>query len=278
MNPASALFKAWAFIRRDFLIEASYRSAFVLQFGGVFVSVGIWYFLSSMFRGVAPGLTGMKGMDYFAFIIIGVAFYQYLNVALTSFASRVRSEQLTGTLEAMLVSPTRTPMVILASSLWDFVFTAFRVLIYVAVGVGISWFTDNPIRIHWEGLLPFLVILGLTVLAFCGIGIVVASIIIYLKRGEPINTFLISASALLGGVFYPVESLPPWLVSLSALLPITYALHGIRAALLLGASLTDLLPDIGVLAAFVAALVPLGLLVFRWALRGARRDGTLVQY
>jgi len=272
------LHKAWAFIRRDLLIEASYRSAFILQFGGVFVSVGIWYFLSGMIRGVATGVKGMEGMDYFAFIVVGIAFYHYLTVALTSFASRVRSEQLTGTLEAMLVSPTRTHMVILASSLWDFVFTSFRVVMYVAVGVGISWMTDHPIRIHWEGLLPFAIILGLTVPAFCGIGIIVASAIIYLKKGEPINAALISASALLGGVFYPVEALPSWLISFSALLPITYALSGIRKALLLGASLGDLLPEIRVLLLFVVALVPLGLLVFRWALRGARRDGTLVQY
>lgn len=278
MRAAGVLLKAWAFIRRDLLIEASYRSAFVLQFGGVFVSIGIWYFLSGMIRGVAPGLLGGGGIDYFAFIVVGIAFYHYLTVALTSFASRVRNEQLTGTLEAMLASPTRTPMVILASSLWDFVFTSFRVVVYLAVGVGISWATDHPIRIHWEGLLPFALILVLTVLAFCGTGIIVASVIIYLKKGEPINSFLISASALLGGVFYPVEALPPWLASFSALLPITYALSGIRRTLLLGASLTDLLPEIRILALFVATLVPLGLLVFRWALRGARRDGTLVQY
>jgi ABC-2 type transport system permease protein len=278
MRIANLLHKAWAFIRRDLLIEASYRSAFVLQFSGVFVSVGIWYFLAGMIRGVAPGMKGMEGMDYFAFIVVGIAFYHYLTVALTSFASRVRNEQLTGTLEAMLVSPTRTPMVILASSLWDFVFTSFRVVMYVAVGVGISWVTDHPIHIHWEGLLPFAVILALTVLAFSGIGIIVASVIIYLKKGEPINSFLISASALLGGVFYPVESLPSWLVSASALLPITYALRGIRRALLSGASFLDLLPEVQVLAVFVAGLVPLGLIVFRWALRGAQRDGTLVQY
>jgi ABC-2 type transport system permease protein len=274
----SILHKAWAFIRRDMLIEMSYRSAFVLQFGGVFVSVGIWYFLSGMIRGFAQNMKGLEGGDYFPFILVGIAFYHYLTVALTSFASRVRNEQLTGTLEAMLVTPTRTPMVILASSLWDFVFTSFRVVVYLAVGVVISRMTDRPIHLYWSGLLPFAVILGLTILAFCGIGIIVASVVIYLKKGEPINSFIISASALLGGVFYPVDSMPPWLAKASALLPITYALKGIRGALLSGASFGELLPEIQVLALFVAALVPIGLLVFRWALRGARRDGTLVQY
>ncbi len=275
---AGALFKAWAFIRRDFLIETSYRSAFVLQFGGVLVSVGIWYFLSGMISGAAPAMKDVAGGSYFAFVLVGVAFYNYLTVALTSFASRIRNEQLTGTLEAMLVTPTRTPMVILSSSLWDFTFTSFRVVIYLAVGVAVARMASQPIAIHWGGLLPFAVILALTILAFCGTGIIVASVVIYLKRGEPINALIVSASALLGGVFYPVERLPEWLVKVSALLPITYALRGIRAALLEGATLGALLPEIQVLALFVVALVPAGLLVFRWSLRAARRDGTLVQY
>lgn len=272
------LHKALAFIRRDFLIETSYRSAFVLQFGGVLVSVGIWYFLSGMISGAAPGMKEVPGGNYFAFVLVGVAFYNYLTVALTSFASRIRNEQLTGTLEAMLVTPTRTPMVILASSLWDFTFTSFRVVVYLAVGILVSRLADAPISIHWGGLLPFVAILALTILAFCGIGIIVASVVIYLKRGEPINALIVSASALLGGVFYPVERLPEWLMKVSALLPITHALRGIRAALLEGASFGDLWDELRILALFVAALLPVGMVVFRLSLRAARRDGTLVQY
>lgn len=278
MRLFSFLLKAWAFIRRDLLIEMSYRGAFVLQFTGVFVSVGIWYFLSDMIHGIAPNMKGVEGGEYFPFILVGIAFYHYLTVALTAFASRVRNEQLTGTLEAMLVSPTRTPTLILASSLWDFVFTSFRVVVYLAVGVGMSWLAGRPITIHWGGLFPSAVILGLTILAFCGIGIIVASGVIYLKRGESINSFVLSASALVGGVFYPTETMPSWLASLSSLLPITYALRGIRRALLSGASLGSLRSELQVLLLFVAILVPVGLLIFRWALRGARRDGTLVQY
>jgi len=274
----SFLPKAWAFIRRDLLIESSYRSAFVLQFSGVFVSVGIWFFLSDMIHGMAPNMRGVEGGEYFPFILVGIAFYHYLTVALTSFASRVRNEQLTGTLEAMLVSPTRTPTLILASSLWDFVFTSFRVVVYLAVGVGVSYLAGRPIAIHLGGILPSAVILALTILSFCGIGIIVASGVIYLKKGESINSFVLSASALVGGVFYPTEGMPAWLQSFSAFLPITYALRGIRRALLSGAGLFDLLPEIRVLLLFVAVLVPLGLMVFRWSLVGARRDGTLVQY
>ena len=48
--------------------------------------------------------------------------------------------------------------------------------------------------------------------------------------------------------------------------------------MLTGEGVVDLMPQIQILFLFAAVLLPLGLFVFRVALRGARRDGTLVQY
>ncbi len=87
-----------------------------------------------------------------------------------------------------------------------------------------------------------------------------------------------SASALLGNVFYPSEDMWPALRTLSRFLPITYALRGLRRALLKGSRFSDLLPDIEALVLFVAILVPLGVLAFRLAVRRARQEGSLVQY
>jgi ABC-2 type transport system permease protein len=70
----------------------------------------------------------------------------------------------------------------------------------------------------------------------------------------------------------------PWLGALSKFLPITYALHAWRHALLKGSRLRDILPDIGALLLFVAILLPLGSLAFRFAVRRAREEGSLVQY
>ncbi|HEU4403574.1 MAG TPA: ABC transporter permease, partial [Candidatus Polarisedimenticolia bacterium] len=86
------------------------------------------------------------------------------------------------------------------------------------------------------------------------------------------------ASALLGGVFYPPEDMPAWLGVGSRFLPITYALHALRRALLRGSHFADLLPDIQALVLFVAILLPLGILAFRLAVRKARQEGSLVQY
>jgi len=275
----SALRKAWAFLWKDFLIEASYKSAFVLNLGGVIFSVGIWFFFSGFLQANLSGnATALTGGNLFAFILFGIAPYSYQQVSLSAFGRRFREEQVTGTLEAMLVCPTRTPLVIFGSALFDFVFTSLRIVIYILVGLGFSWAASRPIDLHLAGLAPALIILTLMVMTSVGIGIMAAAFVMYFKRGEVLVTLISSASALLGGVFFPTGALPGFLQPLSRLLPISYTTDGVRRALLTGDGMGDLLPHIEVLMLFAAILLPLGLFVFRLALRAARRDGTLVQY
>ncbi len=261
-----------AFLKRDLLIEVSYRTSFVLQFVGIAFTVLVWFFIARVVD--APRTTpGLEGVDYFAYVLLGVAFYHYLSSAMMSFAGKIRAEQTTGTLEAMLVTPTAPGTIVLGSALWDFLLTSFKVVVYLFVGR-----IFFGVVIHLGSLLPSLLILGLTVLAFSGIGILSAAFVLYLKRGDPITYLVASASALLGNVFYPSEDMWPALRTLSRFLPITYALRGLRRALLKGSRFSDLLPDIEALVLFVAILVPLGVVAFRLAVRRARQEGSLVQY
>ncbi len=275
----TALRKARAFLWKDFLIEASYKSAFILNLGGVVFSVGIWFFFAGFLQANLTSDAGaLTGGNLFAFILFGIAPYSYQQVSLSAFGRRFREEQVTGTLEAMLVCPTRTPLVIFGSALFDFVWTSLRIVLYILVGLAFSWLSSRPIELHAAGLAAALVILTLMVMTSVGIGIMAAAFVMYFKRGEVLVTLISSASALLGGVFFPTAALPGFLRPLSRLLPISYTTDGVRRALLTGEGMLDLLPHIEVLLLFAAVLLPLGLLVFRIALRAARRDGTLVQY
>jgi ABC-2 type transport system permease protein len=74
---------------------------------------------------------------------------------------------------------------------------------------------------------------------------------------------------------YPVSVLPEPLRILARLIPITYALEGMRAALLAHASWSQLGPSIAALLIFAAILIPLSFLVFAWALRRTKITGTL---
>jgi ABC-2 type transport system permease protein len=261
-----------AFFTKDLQEETSYRIAFVMQVGGIFLTVSLWYLIAGFLRPSEGGVPGFPGVPYFAYLLIGIAFSHYLWSALSSFASKLRGEQLTGTLEAMLMTPTPIPLIILSSALWDFFISSVRVVLYMVLGVFFG------LQLRFDSLVAFFIILLLTILAFSGIGILSAAFILYLKRGDPINFLISSASALFGGVFIPAQSLPYHLGQVGRLLPITYALSGIRKSLLSGTQLHELLPEILALLLFVVLLLPLGMASFALAVRKARQEGSLAQY
>jgi ABC-2 type transport system permease protein len=264
---------AWAFLKRDVMDEASYRFSFFLQFLNIFFSVGLFYFIAQLLGSAASPYLEAYGGDYFAFVLIGIAFAGYFGVGLSSFSSSLRQAQTTGTLEAMLTTPTALSTIILSSSLWSYLLTTLRVLVYLLIG-------DLFLKVNLGGgnYLGALIVLILTIISFSSLGIIAASFIMVLKRGDPITWLFNATSSFLGGIYYPVTILPGWLQFFSYLLPVTYALRAMRLALLQGASTATILSDILVLAVFSAILMPASLLAFRFAVRRARVDGSLSQY
>jgi ABC-type polysaccharide/polyol phosphate export permease len=79
-------------------------------------------------------------------------------------------------------------------------------------------------------------------------------------------------------VFFPVEQLPEWIRPASEYLPVTWSLRIVRGTLLRGLTFADLRTELLVLAALTAVLLPFGLVASRYAIRRAKREGTLIQY
>lgn len=264
---------AMAFLRRDWLSEISYPLAFSLQIVSILLSVSIFYFIGEMLGDTPFAILAGYGGDYFAFVLVGIAFASYFGVGLSSFANSLRHAQTTGTLEAMLSTPIRISAMILASSFWDYLLTTVRVLVYLGFG-GLLLGVDLSRGNYPTAILILLV----TLVVFSGVGIIAASFIMVLKRGDPIAWALSAFSNLLGGVYYPLDVLPDWLQFLARLLPITYSLEAMRQTLLNGASLIEVAPQLAALAAFGVILLPTSLIAFRFAVRRARQDGSLTHY
>jgi len=265
--------KAWAFLKRDFIQAASYKLSFLTELFDIFLSTLTFYFLSRLFgKALVPFLQPYGG-DYFSFVLIGIAFSDYLRVSLNVFAHHIRGSQMMGTLEALLVTQTSIPTLIFSSSLYHFLFTSSRVLLFLFLG---AFFFDLQL-IH-PNLGAALLILLLTITAFSSLGILSASFIMVFKQGNPIAWFFEGVSWVLGGVYYPITVLPQFLQVFSSFLPITYSLRAMRQALLQGHSLQFLAPDILILFGFTVFVLPFSLYVFRLAVKKAKRDGSLTHY
>ena len=261
-----------AFLIRDFYTETSYRLAFATSIGGVLLRAFIFYFLAQFIGESAAPLLSDYGGDYFAFVIIGIALGGYFGVGLTSFAAALREAQTTGTLEALMLTPTPVSLVIVGSAAWSYVYTTFRVFVYLLLGVLLG------VNLAGANVIAALVVLLLSIIAFASIGILAASVIMVVKRGDPITALFGNAANLIGGVFYPIAIMPDWLQTVAYLLPITYSLRAMRLALLSQATWTDVAPDLVALLLFCLILVPLSLLAFRYAVERARADGSLAHY
>ncbi len=264
---------AWAFFRRDAAIALSYRAAFVAQLLGNLLLVGILYFVSrTVGLSKLPSLERYGG-NFMAFLLIGVALTDTVLISLFGFAQQVRESQTTGTLEATLVSPVSLPLILLYSSLWGYMMSAVRFLMYLGAGLVLGGLHTGSMNAPATAVL-FL----LTVMCFFGAGILLAGVVLVVKRGEAIITLGGVLVMLLSGVLFPVSLMPDWLRRIAELIPLTTALEGMRLALLTGAGIVQLAPLLLRLAVFAAVLLAAGVGGLYYAVRLGRRNGSLSQY
>lgn len=264
---------ALAFLRRDLLVAWSYRLQFFAQIGSILTTVLVFFFMGKLITPQHSPLLTAYGGDYFAFSLVGLAFADYLMIAVNGFAAEIRRGQLEGTFEALLSTPTPPLGILLYSSLYSFLFTTVRILAYLGIGLtffGMHWHLENP--------LLFLLVFLLTVCSFWGIGLLSAAFVVLFKQTSPIAWLLGPLSGLLGGVMFPVHLLPNWLKWTADLLPITWALEALRKILLNGADFSQVTQECCVLLIFAAFFLWLGIIVFRHGLQRAQKEGSLLHY
>lgn len=263
----------WAFLKRDATIWVSYPVARLLDILSIFFSCATFYFLSQLLGSTALPALDAYGGNYFAFVLIGIAFSTYQGVWLASMAHSLRTEQYLGTLEAVLSAPITLPRFVIGSILWDFLYATAEVFLYFIIGVTIFGFSVKEAR--W---LPTLLVLLSSMLAFSSLGVLSAAFILRFKQGDPVAWLWGTLSELLGGVYFPLIVLPAWLQGVSWFIPMTHALEGLRLSLLQGADLSKVSAHFLWLLAFSALMLPMSLLALRWAFHQSQKEGSLSHY
>lgn len=269
----STLRKVLLLFRRDLTVARSYRAAFAMEVIQALFAAASFYFLSSFVESPTLQKSLPAGTNYFSFALVGIAFFDYLAVALSTFDSSLTEARQNGTLENLLVTQTSLPVILAGSSLYPFVLMSLRTAIYIGWGAVLFHF---PLQeANWLG--AFLV-LAASVLAFSGLGVLSASYLLVFKRGNPVTWAILGLSSVVGGMMYPVSVLPKWLQVLARITPVSYSLEGMRAAILSHASIGELLPSIVALLVFAAVLLPASFAIFSWALRRTKVTGTLTHF
>ncbi len=264
---------AWAFFKRDAIVALSYRISFFVSLLEVVTILGVFYYIGQTIGQQNLPVLARYGGSFLAFLLIGIALTDCVGVSLTTFAQQIREGQMTGTLEATLMSPVRLAAVLVYSSLWSYAFSAIRLLLYLGLGsllYGVGLGNAN--------IPSAIAVFVLTILCFMGIGMFWAGVVLLIKRGEAIMHLLGYVVMLVSGVLFPRGVLPHWVQRVGDMVPMTPALEGMRLALLQGRNIGELAPVFWKLLAFAAVLQALGIAGFNAAVRISKTGGTLAEY
>jgi ABC-2 type transport system permease protein len=259
-----------AFLRRDFGMALSYRFPFVVDLLQSVLSVTFLYFLARVVGHKVLAESGLK-IGYFGFAVIGTVMVAILTVSLASFSRRIRADQMTGTLEVLFSMPAPPWLVVMASATYQVLYALVTAILTLIMAFWLG------LRFHVTALSGAVAVadfIGALVI-FSSLGMGLAAFVMVFKRGETVTTMLIGALSLVGGVLYPTSLLSTPLRYLADILPFTWALNVMRAALLGGQSDFRLLGGVWLVSLL---LCPIAIWVFGKALAQAKKKGTVGQY
>jgi ABC-2 type transport system permease protein len=205
--------------------------------------------------------------------MVGLAVMSVARLGIGTFNQNIMREQSIGTMEVLLSTPTPISVLLAGSFVFPMLLTGIDVVLYFGFGLGLF---GRGLRL--VGVLYSIPLLVLTLASFCAFGIISASLLVLIKRGDPLTAPFTLLTSILSGALFPVSTFPPVVQALARIFPAYYGITGLREALLTSAGWSDILPDLLMLAAFAAVLLPLSVNVFARSLAAARHSGTLANY
>jgi ABC-2 type transport system permease protein len=204
-------------------------------------------------------------------LLIGAVIWAYLGIIFEVLTETVAWERWEGTIEYTFMAPLARPVHLAGMGLFAIAYGLVRAVLLFGV---VAFFFD--LEMPQADFLAALVVLGVASVSFVGIGMMTAVLpLISPEKGTQLGFIAQGILLVVSGVYYDVSVLPGWMQALSVVSPATYALEGIRDAILEGAGVAAVWDDVWPLLAIGAVSVPAGLLVFRAGEQYAKRHGKL---
>jgi ABC-2 type transport system permease protein len=204
-------------------------------------------------------------------LLIGAVIWSYLGIIFEILTETVAWERWEGTIEYTFMAPLSRAVHLGGMGLFAVLYGVIRTaLLFVVIALFFN------LHLESANFASALVLLAIASVSFVGVGMVTAVLpLISPERGAQFGFVAQGLLLVVSGVYYPVSVLPQWMQWISTISPATYALRGIRAAILDGADLGALWGDIWPLLVLAVVTIPLGLGIFRAGERYAKKNGKL---
>lgn len=108
------------------------------------------------------------------------------------------------------------------------------------------------------------IFLALGLFTILGIGLALGGWAKNERQAAPLSNIIVFPMMFLSGTFFPRFLMPEWLQSVSAFLPLTPIIDGVRLIATEGRHLTEILPQIGLIGIWMVVIYAIAFKVFRW--------------
>jgi ABC-2 type transport system permease protein len=204
-------------------------------------------------------------------LLVGAVVWAYLGIIFEILTETVAWERWEGTIEYTFMAPLSRPIHLFGMGAFAIVYGVIRAILLF--GVVALFFSLDLDQADFAAALLVLIVASVS---FIGIGMMTAVLpLISPEKGTQLGFIAQGLLLVVSGVYYPVEVLPQWMQWISVISPATYALDGMRDAIIDGAGVTEMWDEIWPLILIGIVSVPLGLEVFRRGERYAKRHGKL---
>ena len=218
------------------------------------------------------GTSSREGQfDLVLYLGIGTVVWAYLRAVFANVGEMVAWERWEGTIEYTMMAPISRLAHMLGVSLFSIIYGLVRSALLL--GVLALFFSVDLSNANLGGAALILLVGSVS---FLGFGIMAAVLpLLFPERGEEMTFVISSILLLVSGVYYPISVLPDWMEPLATVSPATYVLEGMREALLEGTPTLALGPSLLPILILGVLTLPIGIAIFGWGERFAKRTGRL---
>lgn len=199
-----------------------------------------------------------RGSRYIDFFVPGLLAMNIMGSSIWSLAFAIVTQRNKKLLKRLAATPMSRLEYLLSFVLSRLIFLGLEIAVLLGFGV---WVLDVPIR-GSLALLVFVAFIGAA--AFGAIGLLVSSRARTVEGVSGLTNFVMLPMWIFSGVFFAASNFPAVIQPVVQALPLTALVNGLRAIMLQGAGIGAVLPQLGVLLAYLVVCLVVALRVFRW--------------
>jgi ABC-2 type transport system permease protein len=204
-------------------------------------------------------------------LLVGAVIWAYLGIIFEFLTETVAWERWEGTIEYTFMAPLSRAMHLGGSGIYAVLYGLVRAVLLFFV---VAAFFD--LEMPDANFFAALLVIAVASISFIGIGMMTAVLpLVSPEKGAQLGFIAQGILLVVSGVYYPVEVLPGWMQAIAVISPATYALDGVREAILDGAGVGSMWDEIWPLLIIGVFSIPIGLWIFQRGEVYAKRHGKL---